>query len=441
MLTISRFVTVEAGALWHSLLFTRIIVDSTSLNTVRASRELALPLEAWNHHLGADTVALFTQNRILVDQAADEQLLNNLAQRLVQIQGLYLLLSLNCNLDCSYCLYRASASQSLAATHGKRHMSPQTALQGVDCFVEAVRNNHHNEGYWQQITFYGGEPLLNVPAMIAAMKHIHQHQTEGALWNGTELVLNTNGTLLTDPLIRLLAATGVEIQISIDGFSDVHNRNRVTPGGEGSFDAVLCNLDRLQQVGASIYPMITVTDDNIPTLSEFVVWLCTTYDIKQYAMNLLMSGTKSVETTDYPERAAAAMLQTIRATEVIGATDPGLSNMVKGFDRPATVAGQSCGGGSKITVFPSGEIHTCQALESSGTSHVGALPDFDPTSPTIADWRARTRFQHEACLACPALGSCGGGCAAGSFHTNGTIHAIDPNSCRWTLALYALRDK
>lgn len=440
MLTISRFVTVEVGSLWHSLLFTRIIADSTTLEVMQASRELTLPLEMWNHRLGADAVTLLTQAGILVDPVADEQLLHNLSTRPVQIQGLYLLLSLNCNLDCSYCLYRASAGQSLATAHGKRQMSPRTAVQGVDCFSEAVLNNCHYEGYWQQVTFYGGEPLMNVAALTVAMKRVQQLQDEGALWSGTELVLNTNGTMLTDPFIRLLAAAGVEVQISIDGFADVHNRNRVTPAGEGSFDAVVKNLDRLQQAGASIHPMITVTDDNIPTLSEFAVWLCTTYGVRQYALNLLMSGTESIETDDYPERAAAAMLQTIRATEAIGATDPGLSSLVRGFDGPATVASQSCGGGRKITVFPSGEIHTCQALESSGISQVGELPDFDSDSPTVADWRARCRFQHKACLACPALGSCGGGCAAGSFHTSGTIHAIDPHSCRWTLALYALRD-
>ena len=437
MLTISRFVHEKGHGLWHSLSRTCIPADEATRAFIRQHRTLMMVPEQWVEVLGATTTSALLAADMLVDTTHDVRTITDVAQQRSQIQGLYLLVSLNCNLDCGYCLYRASEGQALVATHGKRHMDPATAVLGVDCYVTTVAHNHRPEGYWQQITFYGGEPLLNVAAITAAVDRIHEHMDSGTLWDGTELVINTNGVLLTDQMINYLVANNIQVQISIDGFGPVHDRNRSTPAGVGSFEYVIDTLDRLHRAGALVCPMITVTDANISELPGFTLWLCTTYGITQYALSLLMSGTAATADS-YPERAAAAMLDSITATATVGATDNGLASLVAGLHQPGPIARPSCGGGRKITVFPSGQLHTCQALESSGISYVSELPTFDTNAATLRDWQARSRFRDNACLDCPALGSCGGGCAAGSYHSNRAIQSIDPHSCRWTRELYAL---
>ena len=429
---------MESNALWHSLLFRRIFLDSDQMQKVMECHGAALTLDEWGQGIGGTLANDLRRAGFLAKPDDDERMVRNQVEKPVQIQGLYLVLATDCNLDCSYCLYRAGASQSLAGDRNMSRMSPKVAVEGVDCFAEAVRGNHRNDGYWQQITFYGGEPLLNLGALHSAVERIRALRDDGELWDGTGLVINTNGILLTEQIVRFLVLQGIEVQISVDGFSSVHDLNRKTRNGQGSFSRVTKKLDLLRSFGASVRPLITVTEDNIVGLPDFVTWLCATYGITQYAFNLLMSGTGTCA-ADYPTRAAKAMRDTVRATEVIGATDPALSEIIGGFAGPA-ISGQSCGGGRKITVFPSGQLHACQALEASGVSLVSELPSFDIESAAFQTWKRRSRFNDETCLACPALGNCGGGCAAGSFHTGGDIHSVDPNNCQWTLALYDLRN-
>lgn len=108
---------------------------------------------------------------------------------------------------------------------------------------------------------------------------------------------------------------------------------------------------------------------------------------------------------------------------------------IKGFLGPQP-SQQSCGAGRKITIFPNGKIHTCQALEESGVTFLGQLPEFDPDSVNWQYWQRRTRFNNNECLECPVVGSCGGGCAAGSYNTCQDINSIDPNYCKWIKALF-----
>jgi uncharacterized protein len=53
-----------------------------------------------------------------------------------------------------------------------------------------------------------------------------------------EFVMTTNATLLTEETVDYLNAHRFGLSVSIDGPKTVHDRNRITVGGQGTYDVV-----------------------------------------------------------------------------------------------------------------------------------------------------------------------------------------------------------
>lgn len=428
---LSRFVHfIDGRILWHALRFTHLEIDDLQLRSDLTqamkdkSRSVVL---AENHELA------FRHQGFLIDDGQDDELLSKAITTVStpQIQSLFLITTTRCNLCCDYCLYGTENSQSLMGS--SRVMTPSMAIDAVDLFATSVANNTKAEDYWQAITFYGGEPLTNLETMVAAVSHVRKLQAKGTLWLETELVVNTNGILVDDDFAAFATKERMEIQVSLDGFQPVHDQHRQTADGQGSFVQAVSAIKKLLSAGVQVRPMITLTEDNMSELSEFVTWMSTELGVTCYACNLLMSKTGNIR-TGYGAKAARAMWETHERNQRYGIKDPSFIGQIKQFHGP-DIARPSCGAnGRKLTIFPEGAIHTCQALESSGVSLVGHVPEVD-FEGNWQTWKKRSRFNNPHCLKCPALGVCGGGCLAGSYHAHSDINGQDPNHCQWIKAL------
>ena len=124
-----------------------------------------------------------------------------------------------CNLRCAYC-YAGGGSYG-----GKsRLMRPEIARRAARHLVES-------SGDLRQVTLvlFGGEPLLNLPALRAAVLEAEAAVKEA----GKRLVvsLTTNGTRFTPTLLDFLQEHRVGITVSIDGPPDIHDANRRYAGG------------------------------------------------------------------------------------------------------------------------------------------------------------------------------------------------------------------
>jgi len=89
------------------------------------------------------------------------------------------------------------------------------------------------------LVLFGGEPLLNSPAVFRLLEAAQEHGL-------TEAFLITNGTLLTLPRAEKLYANGLgRIQITLDGNRRQHDRLRVTRAGRPTFDLILRNVSQV----------------------------------------------------------------------------------------------------------------------------------------------------------------------------------------------------
>ena len=144
---------------------------------------------------------------------------------------LQLLTTLKCNLKCSYC------SLGVGEVLGSQ---TQVAYS-----VEQLAEFAHTQlaGKEVYVTFYGGEPTLNRPLMLAVMERF-------AHWR---FQLQTNGTLLDDLPASALARLS-NVLVSIDGGEAITDGYR----GRGIYRQVLKNLRVVRPlIGGSVTARVT----------------------------------------------------------------------------------------------------------------------------------------------------------------------------------------
>ncbi len=366
---------------------------------------------------------------IVTTKEKEKILLNKLKEKIRdnQFQSLYLISSTSCNLDCDYCFYRSSSSKSL---NHHQNMSFEVAKKALIDFKKIVENNVKDSNYWQQVTFYGGEPLLNKNMLCQAIPFVRENFDAN-----TALVINTNGVLIDDNDIKLFKDNNVEVQISLDGDKKPHDLHRKTQNGEPTYDIVISNIKKLLENGVKVLPMITATNDNIDNFSEKIYSIVKELGINEYAVNILITNSFAVN-DNYTEKLANEMLSAYQKFGNV-ASDYAfveLYNRLLGVDK--TLSKNSCGSSRKITVFPDGKVYACQALEKVQQNYMSTLSDDYLKNPNWECWRSRSRFDNEECLICPSIISCGGGCATGSYNLNKSIYDIDKNNCEYTKKLF-----
>ncbi len=149
---------------------------------------------------------------------------------------LQLLTTLRCNLKCTYC---SIAEGEVLGSQGDVSYTMDELARFVDT---------HLQGYDVYVTFYGGEPTLNLDFMQGVMQRFPLFRYQ----------LQTNGTLLDDVPDEVLARLS-NVLVSIDG------GQRITDGyrGRGIYRQVLKNVGTVRdKLAGSLTARVTWSDAN-----------------------------------------------------------------------------------------------------------------------------------------------------------------------------------
>lgn len=171
--------------------------------------------------------------RILLPAAREKSLPARLDPDDVPLTTLVLEVAQDCNLRCTYCYADAGTYGAVPCL-----LAPETARRAVRYLLD-------NSGDREQVTliFFGGEPLLNMPAVTAATSEAVSYG--GEIGKEVRLSLTTNGTLLSPDIAAFLHAHRVSVAVSMDGPRHVHDRNRPHEKGNGSYDEIVSRLGPL----------------------------------------------------------------------------------------------------------------------------------------------------------------------------------------------------
>lgn len=152
-----------------------------------------------------------------------------------QLDTVLLKVASRCNLDCSYCYVYHMGDE---AWRDQPKQMPDAVLAQVASRL-AAQLALQSAPF--SVVLHGGEPLLlgaeRLDRFCATLRE--------ALPHPCGIHVQTNGALLSDPIIDVLVRYDVGVSVSIDGPQLVHDRFRVDHRGKGSFERVRAGIARL----------------------------------------------------------------------------------------------------------------------------------------------------------------------------------------------------
>ena len=185
-----------------------------------------------------EALALLRENGFLVEsRAEDRRALDHFLTRVksdTSELNVTLLTTLQCNFACDYCFQGDHGDYNKFADK----MSLETGGRIV-AWMEREIDRVNPERL--VLTFFGGEPLLNLPVMY----DVAERMWAMTQLRGVPMFVNiiTNGLLLTPDVVDRMAPLGLNgVKITLDGDRDAHNRMRPLRGGQGTFDRIVENI-------------------------------------------------------------------------------------------------------------------------------------------------------------------------------------------------------
>ncbi len=362
------------------------------------------------------TVLAFEQLEILTPVDRPRMATDTQPMLVSPLQSLVLHVAHDCNLRCGYCY---ADFGRYGGDYGM--MDEATALKHVDGFFDQLGDKKK-----VHVTFFGGEPLMNMPVVFAA----HAHAKARAKAEGRRITwsLTTNGTLLTQELVDFFTKEQFTITVSIDGPPDVNDRLRPLQNGGGSYEAI---MEKVRGTGIDAIARVTLTKRSL--------------DVARIVRHLVEAGFKDVGVSpvatgsdkfDIPFERLDELLagMTALADDFVEWAKQGkvfpFSNIRALVEQVA--AGQPrampCGAGTALAAADNkGDLYACHRLVGEEAFKIGNLEsgvDGPRRFKLLTDMHPRSR---EPCRECWARYLCGGGC-----HHIAWVHS-DQQVAPWTI--------
>jgi len=174
------------------------------------------------------------------------------------------LTTLQCNFACDYCIQGDHGDYNKHAAKMSLDMAGRVS-EWVEGRLDAIAPER------LVLTFFGGEPLLNMPVLYYMAERLHA----ACEARSVRLLINivTNGLLLTREMVERLNPLGLNgIKITLDGDRDAHNRSRPLRGGQGTFDRIIANTRAVADITSIAVGgnFEADTADSYPALLDFL---------------------------------------------------------------------------------------------------------------------------------------------------------------------------
>jgi uncharacterized protein len=322
-------------------------------------------------------------------------------------QAVSLNVSASCNLSCGYC-YAARGAFDGAQPNP---MPWETARAAIDALLRGADPVHPIT-----VGFLGGEPFANRALIHQSVAHAATEASARGL--DVRFSVTTNGTLLTAEDLALLRAHPFAVTVSIDGGSDVQDRQRPHAGraGRGSFAALERAITPLlaDPGRARICARATVTRRHLELTRYFVDIVALGFsDVGFSPLRVDKGGGEALRDADWPlyldalttiagdELARARRGQPIRLANLAVA----LKQIARGASSP-----YPCGaGGGYFSVASDGRWYACHRAIGKPAFEMGDSHGLDEARRRTF-LLARHVHAQDACRVCWARYLCSGAC-------------------------------
>jgi len=341
-----------------------------------------------------------------------------------EIEVMYLVLTDQCNMKCSYCFLETEAP----AGYNPSDMSIETTKRAIDLFTRFLSSSPKRK----YIQLYGGEPLLNVKTLRYAVSYINHLKREGKLPKNVYIALVTNGTLLNKEIILFLKENDVSVGVSIDGDKNVMDAHRRYKSGKSLHRKIIENYQLLKQLGVQSGVSCTLTPENLDNFDLVLEYLINLDVRAGLSFNILLCNAGIPVTEEYVIKASECVLKGFERFREMGIYEETMMRKVKSFVNKEIALTNCAGYGHQLVIYPQGKIGVCQDDVKSKKYVAGSVYDenFSPwENELIKEWSKRSPVNMPQCFDCEAIGICGGGCAANAAVEYGSIWNIDKRFC------------
>ncbi|MFC3885578.1 radical SAM protein [Bacillus songklensis] len=356
--------------------------------------------------------------------------------------GFMLIPTFTCNLRCPYCFqsHEMHAGRKEFATVMTRERVDQafaamdqfagpgsvaTALglinDSLDSPLETIKMPK------SPITLFGGEPLSSVSLPIIP------YIVEQANLRGRTLSAVTNGVEL-DKFVDLLGPGLIEeLQITLDGLAELHDKRRVGPKFRRTFETIVTNIETALQRGARVSVRLNIDTTNIADISG----------LNEYFTRLGwneepgFSAYAAVVFSAYKRPENISQADLVRLTTNLKDTEDSHIESYEQWARNTLISCLSgdgypfkrvthCAAETGLLIFdPLGDVYTCweetgQRERRIATYGKQGLQFIDKTA---GQWLSRFPGAIEQCSECPYALIHTAGCASHARSISGTIFA------------------
>lgn len=340
------------------------------------------------------------------------------------LQALCLHVSHDCNMRCRYCF---AGGGPFGGERGL--MRRDTGYRALDLLFRESGNRPRVE-----VDFFGGEPLLN----FEVVQELVSYGRERAAATGKKIsfTLTTNGLGLTPAIEAYLVDNQISVILSLDGRPEVHNHNRRTITGRGTYDLVVPRELRFvtAQGHRDYWVRGTYTRQNLDFTKDILHMV--ELGFRYLSLEPVVAAPEkeyAIREEDLPRLAgeyrhlARAYLEAAGRGEpfsffhfnIDAASGPCLTKRLTG-----------CGAGtSYLAVTPWGDLYPCHQLVGEKGYCLGNVREGILRPALREEFRQAYVYNQPACRRCWARFYCSGGCHAANLAACGNLRQPAPVAC------------
>ncbi len=306
-----------------------------------------------------------------------------------------------CNFACPYCYEKAKSGIMSEKVQNK--------------LIEIVENSAKMKKRID-VTWYGGEPLLAKKVIYSLSEKFIELCEKYNVDYYAGII--TNGYLLSEGDEELFKKYKIhDIQITIDGTRDIHNKRRILKKDpeKGTFDTIITNIERLYNAGLEIDIRVNIDKNNIGDTKELILFF------KEKNMTKLNINFGHVSAyTEFNENIGNECLSMANyAAESLLLQEFLFENGfdASGFPYYPGIKGNYCGADSISTyvIDAEGYKYKCwnevgNIKEAVGNILIDSENYQDKWISREIEYMTWNPFENELCMSCDILPICMGGC-------------------------------
>ncbi|SHJ58940.1 radical SAM/SPASM domain-containing protein [Paramaledivibacter caminithermalis] len=313
------------------------------------------------------------------------------------LQHLRFIMTNDCNLRCTYC-YANEGSYNKKI--GK--LSKKAAKQAIDNFYD-----HYN--HIKQISFFGGEPLLNYDTVDYICRYVTNLFDKHKIKSMPMFSMVTNCTLINDRVLETFKNYNLKIVASLDGPKEINDLQRIKKNGTGSFGIIDRNLKLCQEI-TDVDIECTYTKNHVNlglTCEELDNFFMSNYGIERVNIIKVIDNGNITSNLKLDEKSEDEFLNSYSLEKIKGkfykdTYDDVFVRMILAFNSDSYTKTFCDAGFKQFTVNFDGNIYPCQGFVDNDEYILGNITESIDTIKNSSKNLLKKYFksEHEKCKVC-----------------------------------------